>query len=99
MGKQIDNELSELLAEFNRIRKPLLHLLTVHGLDYVFVPDDEYIDLYTELIESGEYDKIKADAYKRLEQRIEHLQVEEFTEMYSKADKRTQKRVNQMLRG
>ena len=41
MGKQIDNELSELLDEFNRIRKPLLHLLTVSGLDYVFVPDDK----------------------------------------------------------
>ena len=99
MGKQIDNGLSELLAEFNRIRKPLLHLLTVHGLDYVFVPDDKCINSYEELIESGAYDRIEADAYKRLAQRIEHLQVEEFTELYIKADNRTQKRVKQILRG
>ena len=99
MGKQIDNELHELLDEFNRIRKPLLHLLTVHGLDYVFVPEDEYINLYKELIESGAYDKIEADAYKRLEQRINNLQDEEFITLYSKADTKTQRRVMQMLRG
>jgi len=98
MGKQIDNELHELLDEFNRIRKPLLHLLTVHGLDYIFIPD-EYNDSYDELIESGAYANIEEDAYKRLAQRIEHLQVEEFTELYSKADKHTQKRVKQILRG
>lgn len=99
MGKQIDNELSELLDEFNRIRKPLLHLLNVHGLDYVFVPDDKCIKLYDELIESGDYDRIEADAYKRLEQRIDNLQLEEIEELYRKADKHTQKRVKQMLRG
>ena len=99
MGKQIDNELSELFDEFHRIRKPLLRLLTVHCLDYVFVPDDKCIKLYDELIESGAYAKIEEDAYKRLEQRIDDLQLEELEELYSKADKRTQKRVKQMLRG
>ena len=101
MGKQIDNELSELLEEFNRIRKPLLNLLTEHRIDYIIIPDGDAmgLELYDELITSGEYRRIEEDAYKRIQQRTEQKQEQYFIAMYRKADRSKKKKVQKILRG